>query len=436
MTPLHKTAYRLFALTVLLLVVYAGLALLTALKFLPGDPLAGSLPYQHTSPFANITLQLAILTGLSGGGLYILSVEGPTDARGRRRLLDLIGALWPIVIGAGLLTGLLGVFEGRAGLELPPLIDLLLAAVLALTLIYVAEASRRRSAVLFLWSVGLMTVLVGLLFDLFPAGDLIGAGVLRALALGLITNIGQPLAALALLFWCMHRFSNVTLAWVTTGLHSTGGLLAIAGALITVPSLYTLGITPPPGWLALLGALFVLAAWLILAAHGYRALADRNPNATLAAHWTTLALLLFLLGPALLGGLQIMPDARAYTQGTRLTDLQHTLTLLAVVAAVLATINQASAELRGRNQRVTGFIPLWLVGFGLVGATLALGGAGIAQVYLERVLSVGYLETQTLIAPLYALWTLSLLLVTLGLAAYALGFWARRPVERQWVDRV
>jgi nitric oxide reductase subunit B len=212
--------------------------------------------------------------------------------------------------------------------------------------------------------------------------------------------------------------------------------LAIAGALITVPSLYTLGITPPQGWLALLGALFVLVAWLILAAHGYRALADRNPSATLAAHWTTLALLLFLLGPALLGGLQIMPDAHAHTQGTRLTDLQHTLTLLAVVAAVLGTINQASAELRGRNQRVTGFIPLWLVGFGLVGATLALGGAGIAQVYLERVLSLGYLETQTLIAPLYALWTLSLLLVTLGLAAYALGFWARRPVERQWVDRV
>jgi hypothetical protein len=48
---------------------------------------------------------------------------------------------------------------------------------------------------------------------------------------------------------------------------------------------------------------------------------------------------------------------------------------------------------------------------------------------MERFLSVGYLDVQNLLIPLYALWVLGGLLLALGVGAYALGFWARRPVE-------
>jgi hypothetical protein len=53
----------------------------------------------------------------------------------------------------------------------------------------------------------------------------------------------------------------------------------------------------------------------------------------------------------------------------------------------------------------------------------------VAQTYLERILSIGYLETQTLITPLYALWVVGWLSVAVGIGIYTLGFWARRPVE-------
>jgi hypothetical protein len=47
--------------------------------------------------------------------------------------------------------------------------------------------------------------------------------------------------------------------------------------------------------------------------------------------------------------------------------------------------------------------------------------------YMERVLSIGYLDVQTLITPLYVVWTLGLLLLAAGIGIYALTFWLRRP---------
>jgi hypothetical protein len=79
---------------------------------------------------------------------------------------------------------------------------------------------------------------------------------------------------------------------------------------------------------------------------------------------------------------------------------------------------------------VTGLMPFWLVAFGIIGGGLALGGAGLVQVYMERISGVGYLDTQTMLTPLYALWVIGLLAMALGIGIYALGFWARRPVEK------
>jgi nitric oxide reductase subunit B len=70
-----------------------------------------------------------------------------------------------------------------------------------------------------------------------------------------------------------------------------------------------------------------------------------------------------------------------------------------------------------------------LVAFGIVIGAGALGSAGVAQVYMERILSVGYLDVQTLVTPLYMLWVLGLLLLAAGIGIYALTFWLRRPLN-------
>ncbi|GAB1421276.1 hypothetical protein MASR2M15_14310 [Anaerolineales bacterium] len=116
-------------------------------------------------------------------------------------------------------------------------------------------------------------------------------------------------------------------------------------------------------------------------------------------------------------------------QGTQLIYAHEWMLQFAFVALLLGTGNQISAELRKNNSRVTGLLPFWMVSFGLLGGGLAMLIAGITQTYLERILNIGYLQSQTYLIPLYQFWILSLLSLTLGLVIYAWGFHSRRPMS-------
>lgn len=427
MTAAQKIAHRFFVQMTLLLLAYAALVLLAALDFLTPDA-APAIPYPRAGALANTLLNLAALTGLLGGGVYLAASQRPDSRLPRENLLRGAAWLWAALLALAAAAGLLGWLEGRHLLELPPLLVVIQAA--AVVGVMVAVAAVPRSPLAQLWLVGLGIAVVGMLINLLPPADYVQDRALRALSAGLRINIACPLAAVALGFWLMHRFSNITPGWADTSVYSAAGVVTLAGALVTLPPLHMLAAPGRADWMAALGSASVIvvpALYLMLAAHGYRALSDRNLARTLSAHWYALALLLFLLGPGLLGSLQADPDALRWTLGTRLTDLQHTLTALIPVAMALGTANQAAAELRGRNWRVTGLIPFWLVAFGIIIGALGLAGAGLAQTYLERRLGLDYLHTQALIAPLYRLWAAGWLAVTLGAGVYALTFWLRRP---------
>lgn len=420
MTQPQKIASRFFFQTVALLLLYAITTLLGAVKFLSAnDPLVYSLPYNQIGALGSILLNLAALTGLAGAGIYIASQQRLRS----EKVLVYTGWLWTVLLMLAVLGGLIGFIEGRNGLELPPLLDLGFIVALVLLIGNVGMGM----PVLQVWSIGLGISALGMIIGLIPAADYLQDRVFRALALGLSVNVGYPLAAVALGFWLMHRFSNITPAWADRGIFSVAGMITLAGALVTLGSFGTLSTS---GWMQTAGSLAVLVVpvlYLIFAAHSYRALSDRNGTHTLTAHWFTLSLLLFLLGPGLLGALQAVSTINQWTTGTRLTDLQTNFSLLAIAAMGLAFINQAAAELRGRNWRVTGLVPFWLVSFGVLGGGLALGLAGVVQTFLERKLSVGYLDTQTLLVPLYTGWVVGIVLMLLGLAVYAFTLWLRRP---------
>jgi nitric oxide reductase subunit B len=226
----------------------------------------------------------------------------------------------------------------------------------------------------------------------------------------------------------------VTLARSEPGLYIVAGVLSVAGVLVSAAPLYALDSVDFSHTVGSVGVVVVPLAMMIFAAHSYRGLSDRNATHTLAAHWYALSLILFLLGIGVLGAIVSAPDVNRWTQGTRLTDLQHTLTSLAIIAMLFGVINQSVAEMRGVNRRITGLLPYWLVTFGVLGGGLALAGAGVVQVYLERVLSVGYLDTQSHIEPLYTGWFAGYVIVGIGVVIYAIGFYVRRPKSTEQTD--
>jgi nitric oxide reductase subunit B len=427
MTRSQQIAYQFFAQTVVLFVVYTVLALLGAVKFLaPVDPLAGSLPYQQVNALTHIVLSLAVLNGLLGGGLYLALDSAPGKRLAHEPLLGYTAQAWSVYLVVAVLAGLFGFTEGRSGLELPGVLDIIGVALVALIGVNVL-LGRPLRPIQQVWLAGLGAHLLAVMVGLAPAQDYLHDRALRVMALGIEQYIAYLLMALALGFWLMHRFSNITPAWSDTGVFVTGGMAAVAGILLTLAGLYPLG---APEWVRSLGtaSLFIVPIlYFIIAAHTYKGLSSRNPTRTLAGSWFSLGVLLLLLGPGFLGALAALPGVAQWTVGTQLTSLQTTWTALIPLSIALGVINQGTIELRGSNRRVTGLIPFWLVSFGFAGGGLALAAAGVVQVYLERIISMGYLDVQTLLVPLYVLWTIGLLLAAVGAGVYALTFWLRRP---------
>jgi nitric oxide reductase subunit B len=159
-----------------------------------------------------------------------------------------------------------------------------------------------------------------------------------------------------------------------------------------------------------------------------------HPN-TLALHWTIGSAVFSALGAGILGLAHTWPAVNRWTHGTLITPMHgHMAFFGAYVMILLAMISYALPHLTGRDeasrQTQAGLWAFWLQVGGMFGMTMAFAAAGLTQTYLERILGVGYLETQLKLQVHF------LMLVATGalfVAGVALSLWdffflAGRPV--------
>lgn len=423
MTQAQRAAYQFLLHLPILLIVYVVVHLVGAVKFLGDDPLVGTFPYHQVSALANSVLLLALTSGVIGGGVYALSHERAEADFQLSRLLGIARVLWMILCVLTIGAGVFGLLEGRAGFELPPALDALYLLILALVLIVVLTGVKRWWGLPTVYTAGLIALIAGVIVGMIPA-EFSGDQLLRVLALTLRDTLGLGWMVIALSLWTLHRFSSLTPGWVNTAAYSVGGIWAIAAYFLAVQALIPLGIAPPVP--AVIGVIVLPIAAIIIASHLYLGLSNRNDARTLSPHWISFTALLILISVGGLGALASVPDITLMIAGTRLTDLTHALILFAYAAALLGVTNQVLAELRRENRRVTGLAPFWLISGGILIGSLGLAAAGVVQIYLERILSLGYLETQALIVPLYTVWVIGWIAAGLGFVFYAMGVWARR----------
>ena len=89
-----------------------------------------------------------------------------------------------------------------------------------------------------------------------------------------------------------------------------------------------------------------------------------------------------------------------------------------------------SVTTRRRASRPTGLWAFWLQMAGMFGMTMAFAAAGIGQTYLERILGLGYLETQHKIQVHFLMVLGTGLLFVLGVALYLYDFFFLAPRRR------
>jgi nitric oxide reductase subunit B len=124
-----------------------------------------------------------------------------------------------------------------------------------------------------------------------------------------------------------------------------------------------------------------------------------------------------------------------WTHGTLITPMHgHMAFFGAYVMIVLGMIAYAMPGLTGRSEdsRETSahFWSFWLQISGMFGMTMAFAAAGITQTYLERILSIGYLDTQLKLQVHFLMLVATGILFTAGVALFLWDFFfqAGRPV--------
>ena len=399
-----KIQYQFLSLLVQLLILSSAAFLLAALLQLPGNPLAlhfdeELLREQALSRFSARCLSLTILTGLVAAGLAMAA-----DAHSARAL-NCFRRAWSALM---LVTLVASPFVR------PSLLDALSALGILAALAF-SLGGKEASTFLRVWQTGMF-------FACASSLAISSASAPWGTALALFQlYAAYGIAALSLAFWLMAGFSAVERAWARDGLKIVAGLIFLAGSLISIAPL---GLPP---MISASAAPLLVICYTILGGHVYRALGMRNHERSLAPHWLALATLFWLAAGGFLGAISLHSQLNQAMQNTALQAAQTWMMSWALLAINCAYLNNAATALRGGNRRVTGYMPLWLVAFGVALSTIVQGCRGVLEIYLRDSFALDRATALQMTAPLTQVWLICLLAVAIGILIFALGFWARRP---------
>jgi hypothetical protein len=274
-------------------------------------------------------------------------------------------------------------------LEIPPILDVVLIILLLAFIFIVAHGDGDMMGQgKHIWLAGMVIIVSAYVISLIPVSSVLVDRVLRVVLVNMRLNVGYLLAALAVVYWWPRQMN----------LYVIGGIAALVGTLASFIPLIAIEQSPLSGWIVAAGIL--IGALLLMREM-------TNPvNAREA--WVNLSMIIILFSLGILATVLSVPRVAAFAQGTFLTGLQLNLIALGVLL-----INMGFARRVVTNRHST--TAFWLITLGLVAGNLALLIAAGAQTIMERVLTIGYLDVQNALVPLYALWISGLLVMGCGL---------------------
>ena len=160
--------------------------------------------------------------------------------------------------------------------------------------------------------------------------------------------------------------------------------------------------------------------------HGYCLCA-----ANTALHWALGSTIFTLFGAGLLGLAHTWPSVNKWTHGTLITAMHgHAAFYGAYAMIVLAMITYALPSLTNKRPEqgtTIGYWAFWLQLAGMFGMTLSFATAGIGQVYLERIMGMGYLDAQLKIQIHFVMLISTASIFSVGVGLFIYDFFSYRP---------
>lgn len=398
----QSVAYWYFAIALALFGLQMVFGLLSAAKYLGPDPLLYILPFDVTKMIHTNLLIVWVLTGFMGATYWLVPEESRTELYSvKLAYVQLI--LWTLM-GVTAIVGYLFRFGTGNKLLEQPLPHKIVIVICMLIFLYNIGMTIRKS--------GRFTTTEGVL--------VLGLVCSAALFLPALLYYENYTVSIYYRWWTIHlwvegvwmmimasflaylliRLSGADREIMEKWLYVIVGLVFIAGILGTAHHYYWVGV--PKYWLPIGGLFSALEplALVGMAVYAYSAIRRSglsHPN-RLALHWAVGSALFALFGAGLLGLAHTWPGVNKWTHGTLVTAMHgHAAFYGAYAMITLAMISYAMPTLtRGRPEAGTtlGYWAFWLQIAGMFGMTLSFATAGIGQVYLERIMGMGYLDAQ------------------------------------------
>jgi nitric oxide reductase subunit B len=431
----QAVAYWYFAVAMVLFGLQLVFGLLSAAKYLGPDPLLYLLPFDVTKVIHTNLLIVWVLTGFMGATYWMVPDESRTELHSvKLAYIQLV--LW-VLMGVTAIVGYLFRYGTGNKLLEQPLPHKIVIVIVMLMFLYNVGMTIRKS--------GRFTTTEGVL--------LLGIGSAAVLYLPALLHYENYTVSIYYRWWTIHlwvegvwemiqggflaylliRLSGADREVLEKWLYVIVGLVFFAGILGTAHHYYWVGV--PSYWLPIGGFFSALEplALVGMAVYAYSAMRRSglaHPN-TLALHWTIGSAVFTLFGAGLLGLAHTWPSVNKWTHGTLITAMHghaafygaYAMIVLAMIAYALPSMTHNRAE----TGSAVGFWAFWMQLGGMFGMTLSFATAGIGQVYLERILGLGYLDTQLKIQIHFVMLIATASVFTLGVALYIWEFFRHAP---------
>ncbi len=431
----QSVSYWYFAVAMCLFGLQLVFGLLAASKYLGPDPLINILSFDKIKAIHTNLLLVWVLAGFMGATYYVV----PEESRGEiysTKLAYLQLVAWTLMGVTAVVGYMFGWTAGNKLLEQPLALKIVIVIVMLMFLYNILMTIKQA---------GRWTVTEGVLVA--------GLALAALLYLPALLEFDNYTVAIFYRWWTIHlwvegvwemiqggllaylliRLSGADREVMEKWLYVIVGLVFLAGIIGTAHHYYWIGV--PYYWLPIGGFFSALEPMALLGMAMFAYFAMRrsglsHPNA-LAVHWTIGSAVFTVFGAGLLGLAHTLPNVNRWTHGTMVTAMHgHGAFFGGYAMIVMALITYALPNLTNDRKvegSSIGYWAFWLQIAGMFGMVLSFGTAGIGQVYLERILGLGYLDTQLKLQVHFLMLIATATLFTIGAGLFIWDFFRSPP---------
>lgn len=425
----QKVAYWFFALSMLLFVLQLVYGFIMGFAHAGFDGLHEIIPFNVAKAVHLNLLVVWLLSGFMGAAYYIIPEEAQIELFSVK--LAYVQLISLALVGVAAIIGFhFNIWEGRKFLEIPRGLDYLVVVNVLLFLYIILMTlykGKRRTTTALVLTMGLFFAALLYLPGMLPFDSQVTDSFFRWWVVHLWVEGVWELIMGGILSFLLIKLTGVDREVIEKWLYVIVGLTFLSGVLGTGHHYYYIGVNKI--WL-IVGGIFsaleplAFLAMALFAVNMYRKGEKKHPN-KLALYWTLGAAIVSFVGAGLLGFAHTLPQTNLYTHGTLVTAMHAHLAFWGAYAMiVLAIISYSLPNMTGRKlyDSSRGRMAFWFSNIGMVGMTIAFGVAGVAQVYLERIMKMEFMEVQKMVEVHFYILILCAMLFTTGIILYIIDF--------------